>query len=79
VNSEPTLGEIARRLDRVERQLDALVTRDLYTSTLAAIDQRLGTLEEAHSSLVKLIIGAFVAVLVQMVFLGVSVFTRGIG
>lgn len=84
-DGEPGLGEIARRLARVEDRLDArTVTVDVYraeqaahTIEVAGFDRRISAIEDSLQSATRLLIGAFLAIIGNVIFLAISTFGKG--
>jgi hypothetical protein len=84
VNGDPSIGELNRRLSRVEDRLDArMVTLDVYqaekaahTVEVASMDRRLTAIEESLQSATRLLIGAFLAIIGNVIFLAITTFGR---
>lgn len=84
VNGDPSIGELNRRLMRVEDRLDArMVTLDVYqaekaahTVEVASMDRRLTSIEESLQSATRLLIGAFLAIIGNVIFLAITTFGR---
>lgn len=76
----PTLAEIARRVGRLEDRMDArVVSVDVYsaekaahTVEVAAMNHRLQQLENSLNAAVKLLVGAFLGIIGQAIFLAIS-------
>jgi hypothetical protein len=81
-NGAPTMAELARRLERIEDKMDMrIVTIDVYqareavftakeaahTVEIRGLETRIGALERANSTLTKMVIGAFLGLLVQVI------------
>ena len=92
-NGPPSVTEIARRLQRVEDKLDERTAtvdmlaaqeklfqaRELtHTAELVTIKDRVVRLENANSSLTKMVVAAFLGLLVQFVILLVSIASKGV-
>jgi hypothetical protein len=88
----PSVSEINRRLQRVEDKLDErIATTDMlaaqeklfqarelsHMAEISAMKERLTRLEQANSSLTKLVIGAFLGLLVQFVILLINIASKG--
>lgn len=86
------MTELARRVLRVEALLDErIVTIDMlrstekliearevgHAATAQALEQRVGRLESANSRLTYLLVGAFLALLVQAVILVLTLSSKG--
>lgn len=84
-HNAPHMAEIIRRVQRVEDKLDArTLTVDVYNAKeaahqieIAAITQRIVQLENALNGATKMIIGAFLGLLIQFIVLGIALFGRG--
>lgn len=84
-SNAPHVSELVRRVQRIEDRMDArVVTSDVFQATQAAhaievagLQHRITALEESISSATRLLIGAFLAIIIQFVVLAVSVFGRG--
>ena len=85
-SSDPVMAEIVRRVQRLEDRLDArTLTVEVYnareaahTVEIAALAHRITTLEGAVSGATKLIIGAFLGIIIQFIVLAVTLFGRGV-
>lgn len=81
------MAEIVRRVQRLEDRMDArVVTQDVFQAReaahqieIAALQHRLVALERALSGATKMIVTAFLGLLVQFVVLGIALFGRGGG
>lgn len=91
-NGPPSVNEIARRVQRVEALLDErIATVDMLKSSerlfearelghiaeVSTLKDRITRLENANSSLTKMVVGAFLGLLIQFVILLVNVASRG--
>lgn len=85
--NEPSMSEMIRRVQRLEDRMDArLVTIDVWQAKeashaveIAALQHRITQLETALSGATRLIVAAFLGLLVQFVVLGVALFGRSGG
>lgn len=81
-NGMPTMAELARRLERIEDKMDMrIVTVDVYQAREAVfaaqsathsmevkgLETRISALESANRTLTKMVIGAFLGLLVQVI------------
>lgn len=81
----PTLAEINRRVERLERIAEGqVVTVGVYTAEkaahtieVAAMNQRLTNLEDSIQAATRLLIAAFLAIIGQAVFVALQVFGKG--
>lgn len=79
------MAELARRLARVEDRLDArTLTVDVYqaekaahTIEVAAMSHRIGAIEDSLQSATRLLIGAFLAIIGNVIFVAISSFGKG--
>ena len=84
-SQSPSMSEIIRRVQRLEDRLDArTLTVDVYnareaahTVEMAAFSHRLGALENALNGATKMIIGAFLGLIIQFVIMAIAIFGRG--
>jgi hypothetical protein len=91
-NGQPTMSEIQRRVQRVEALLDErIVTRDMlaaseklaearevnHNASVQTLEKRVDILERRSDRNTQLMIGAFLALLVQAIVLILTVATRG--
>jgi len=80
----PSIQEISRRVQRLEDRMDArVVSADVYaaekaahTIEVAAMNKRLEDLENSLSAAVKLLVGAFLGIISQAIFLAITVLGR---
>jgi hypothetical protein len=92
IGNGPQLTEITRRLLRVELLLDErIVTKDMLaaserlfdakeiaqTAVVDAQDRRINKLEASNAALTRLVIGAFLALLVQAIVLIFTLASKG--
>jgi hypothetical protein len=88
----PSMAEIARRLQRVEDKLDErIATTDMLRATerlfeareiahsaaLSTMETRVNKLESANAALSRLVIAAFLGLLVQAIILIFTLSSRG--
>jgi hypothetical protein len=75
-DNDPTLGELMRRLDRMERSIDArldsLVAAQVYDRDLAVLRGRIDTVEESMRWLRRQIISAVIPIIVGAVVLVIA-------
>jgi hypothetical protein len=85
MNGEPSISEVSRRLARVEDRLDArTLTVDVYqaekaahTIEVAALNHRIAAIEDSLQSATRLLVGAFLAIIGNVIFLAITTFGRG--
>lgn len=91
-NGSPSVSEIARRLQRVEDKLDERIAtvdmlnaqeklfqaRELsHFAEISTLKERVTRLELANSGLTKMVVGAFLGLLIQFIILIVNVASKG--
>lgn len=81
----PSLAEISRRVERLERIAEGqVVTIDVYsaekaahTIEVAAMNHRIEAIEESLQAATRLLIGAFLAIIGNAIFVALQVFGKG--
>src|SRR5262245_47173234 len=91
-NNGPSVSDLARRLQRVEDKLDERIAtvdmlqsqeklfqaRELgFLAEISTVKDRVFRLESANAALSRMVIGAFLGLLIQFVILLVSVTSKG--
>lgn len=85
MNGDPSISELNRRLSRVEDRLDArTLTVDVYnaekaahTVEVAGFERRISSIEDSIQSMTRLLLGAFITIIVNGVFLAITTFGKG--
>jgi cell division protein FtsX len=88
----PSVAEINRRLQRVEDKLDERTAtvdmlsaqeklfqaRELnHLAEITSLKERVNRLEQANTSLTKMVVGAFLGLLIQFVILLINIVSKG--
>lgn len=81
---EVTQWELVRRVERLERMAESrIVTTDVYTAEkaahtveVAAMNVRISNIEESIQAATRLLVGAFLAIIGQAVFVAISLFGK---